>query len=426
MRIAVVGTGYVGLTTALMLAEFGHIVRAIDIDQEKVSKINSGISPIYEPGVDELLKKHIGINLIATTKMELCDVEVTFICVGTPSKEDGSIDLTYLKNACAKIGENLSSYQIIVVKSTVIPGTTENIVIPIIEEKSGLKVGDDFGVAMCPEFLREGMALYDTFHPDRIVIGEYDKHSGDILEELYKPLKAPIIRTDIKTAEMIKYASNALLAMKISYANEIANICHKLGIDVYEVMKGVGMDHRISPHFLNAGIGFGGSCFPKDVKALINLAKELGYEPWLLEAILKINDRQPIMYVDLIEEKIGPLKGAKIAILGLSFKPNTDDVRESRAIPLVQELLKRGASVIAYDPKAMENFRKLFPEIEYAKSAEEALNNADICVIQADWDEFKNIDYDKFNLKLIVDGRKTIEFTNTPYLRIGMKQSLHS
>ena len=422
MKIAVVGIGYVGLTTALMLAELGHKVTAIDIDKWKVKCINSGKSPIYEPGVEELLKKHIGKNIVATTEMAIEDKDLTFICVGTPSRPDGSIDLTYLKSAAEEIGSKLSRYQVIVVKSTVVPGTTENVVIPILERKSGLKVGEGFGIAMCPEFLREGMALYDTFNPDRIIIGEYDIRSGDVVESIYKSFTAPILRTDIKTAEMIKYASNAFLAIKISFANELANICHKLGIDVYDVMKGVGMDHRISPHFLNAGIGFGGSCFPKDVKALINLAKELGYEPLLLESVLKINDEQTIRYVNLIEDAIGPLKGLKVAVFGLSFKPNTDDVRESRAIPLVQELLARGAIVIAYDPKAMENFRKLFPEIIYAKSAEEALSNADVCVIQADWDEFKNIDYDKFHLKLIVDGRRTITPTKTPYLRIGMKQ----
>jgi len=423
MKIAVVGTGYVGLTTALMLVELGHKVTAIDVDKWKVECINSGKSPIYEPGVEELLKKHIGKNMVATTEVAVEDKDLTFICVGTPSKPDGGIDLTYLKSAAEEIGSKLSRYQVIVVKSTVVPGTTENVVIPILERKSGLKVGEGFGVAMCPEFLREGMALYDTFNPDRIVIGEYDTRSGDIVESIYESLSAPIIRTDIKTAEMIKYASNALLAMKISFANELANICHKLGIDVYDVMKGVGMDHRISPHFLNAGIGFGGSCFPKDVRALINLAKSVGYQPILLEAILKINEQQPKRYVSIIEDAIGSLQGVKVAVLGLSFKPNTDDVRESRAIPLVEELQARGATVIAYDPKAMENFKKIFPNIKYAKSAEKALSDADICIIQADWDEFKNIDYDKFNLRLIVDGRKTLTIKpKTRYIRIGMGQ----
>ncbi len=419
MKIAVIGTGYVGLTTALLFAEFGHDVLAVDVDEEKVNTINKGESPIYEPGADELLKKHIGKNLRATTSYDIEDRDIVFICVGTPSKPDGSMETKYLESASEAIGEKLRKGMIVVVKSTVVPGTTENLVLPILERKSGLKAGE-FGLAMNPEFLREGLAIYDTFHPDRIVIGEFDKRTGDILEELYRPLEAPILRTSIKVAEMIKYASNAFLATKISFANEIANICERLGIDVYEVMKGVGMDHRISPHFLNAGAGFGGSCFPKDVKALISLAKNLGYEPHLLEDVLKINDYQPRHLVELAEAHYGDLKGAKVAVLGLSFKPDTDDIRETRAAIIVEELLKRGAEVIGYDPKAMANFRKLFPSIKYASGADEAVKNADIVIIQADWEEFKNMNFDAYpNLKLVVDGRRTVKPERVKYVTIG-------
>ena len=419
MKIAVVGTGYVGLTTALLFAELGHDVVAIDIDKEKVEKINRGQCPIYEPGADELLEKHAGKNLRATTNYEIEDRDVIFICVGTPSREDGSMETKYLEEAAREIGKRIKEGSIVVVKSTVLPGTTEELVVPIIENESRMKRGQ-FGVAMNPEFLREGLAIYDTFHPDRIVIGELDKRSGDVLEELYRPLNAPILRTAIKVAEMIKYTSNAFLAMKISFANEIANICERLGIDVYDVMKGVGMDHRISPHFLNAGAGFGGSCFPKDVKALISLADRLGYEPKLLKDVLSINEYMPKHVVELAEREYGELKGARVAVLGLAFKPNTDDIRETRALPIVRELLKKGARVIGYDPKAMDNFKKLVPEIEYASSAEEAVRQADIVIIQADWDEFKTLDFDSFsNLKLVVDGRRTVKPEKVKYVAIG-------
>jgi len=419
MKIAVVGTGYVGLTTALLFAELGHEVVAIDVDEEKVKKINKGICPIYEPGADDLLSKHVGRNLQATTEYEIEDADVIFICVGTPSREDGSMETKYLESAATEIGKRLQERSIVVVKSTVVPGTTEGLVLPILERESGLARGE-FGLAMNPEFLREGLAIYDTFHPDRIVIGELDERSGDVLESLYKPLNAPILRTKIKVAEMIKYTSNAFLAMKISFANEIANICERLGIDVYEVMKGVGMDHRISPYFLNAGAGFGGSCFPKDVKALVKLGERIGYEPKLLKDVLEINEYMPKHVVELAEKHYGRLEEAKVAVLGLAFKPDTDDVRETRALPIVQELIARGAKVIGYDPQAMENFKKLVPDIEYASSAEEAVEKADIVIIQADWDEFKKLDFDAFdNLKLVVDGRRTVSPKKVKYVAVG-------
>ncbi|NPA75594.1 MAG: UDP-glucose/GDP-mannose dehydrogenase family protein [Euryarchaeota archaeon] len=419
MKIAVVGTGYVGLTTALLFAELGHDVIAIDVDEEKVKMLNSGKVPIYEPGADELLAKHAGKNLRASTEYEIEDRDVVFICVGTPSRKDGSMETRYLEAAAEEIGKRLKKNMIVVVKSTVVPGTTENLVIPILERESGMKRGE-FGVAMNPEFLREGLAIYDTFHPDRVVIGELDKRTGDVLEELYRPLEAPILRVKIKVAEMIKYTSNAFLAMKISFANEIANICERIGIDVYDVMKGVGMDKRISPQFLNAGAGFGGSCFPKDVSALVDFSRTLNYQAKLLEDVLKINDYQPRHLVELAEKHYGSLNGARVAVLGLAFKPETDDIRETRAAIIVEELLKRGAEVVGYDPKAMDNFKKLYPDIEYAPSAEEALKNADIAIIQTAWDEFKNIDYDSFdNLKLVVDGRRTAKPKKVKYVAIG-------
>ncbi len=426
MRIGIVGAGYVGISTAVLLAELGNEITLIDIDKEKINKINSKLSPIYEPGLDNFLRKYGGKKIKATMDYDkLKDKEMIFITVGTPSGEDGSINLDYIKEASKEIGKRIKNYKVIVVKSTVLPGTTENVVIPILEKNSGKKAGKDFGVCMNPEFLREGNAIYDSFHPDRIIIGEYDKKSGDNLEKIYSEINAHKLRVNLKTAEMIKYASNSFLAMKISFANEIANICEKVGgIDVYDVMRGVGLDHRISPYFLNAGVGFGGSCFPKDVSALIKFSEKLSYKPRLLKDVLEINDYQPVHLVELVEKEVGNLKGKKVCVLGLSFKPNTDDIRESRAILIVRELIKRGARVIAYDPQAMENFKKIFSDIEYGDNVDSILRKCEICIIQSDWDEFRKIDFSKYkNVKLIADGRRTLEnVNNIKYLMIGYRE----
>ena len=364
MKISIVGSGYVGLVTGIGFAERGHNVIFLDVDKDKIELINSGKPPIYEKGLAELMEKNKN-RYYATTEYEeaITKSEITFICVGTPSKDDGSIDLKYVKSASKEIGKVLADkddFHVVVVKSTVVPGTTENVVKPIIEEKSGKKAFEDFGLAMNPEFLREGNAIEDFFNPDRIVIGVKDERTKSILEELYKPFKCPKLITDIKTAEMIKYASNAFLATKISFANEIGNICKKLGIEVYEVFRGVGLDHRINPAFFRAGIGFGGSCFPKDVKALIRKAEELGEEPRILKAVIEVNERQPLKLIKLLKKHIPNLKGKTIGVLGLAFKPDTDDVRESRAIPIVRALLEERANIIAYDPKAIDNFAKIF------------------------------------------------------------------
>ncbi len=426
MRISIAGTGYVGLVTGVTFASLGHDVILVDVIPEKVEMVNQGKAPIYEKGMDELLPRLVNEGKIkATTDMKdaVLNTDVTFIAVGTPSGDDGSIDLRYVRSVSEDIGSVLKDkdeYHLVVVKSTVVPGTTENFVLPILEKSSGKKAGKDFGVAMNPEFLREGVALEDSMNPDRIVLGVTDEKGENILKQLYSKIDAPVLVTTPTTAEMIKYTSNAFLATKISFANEIANICDEMGIEVYDVMKGVGMDHRISPYFLNAGAGFGGSCFPKDVKALISAAKERGYEPQLLEEVLELNERQPLRMIELAEKLVGDLNGKNVAVLGLSFKPDTDDIRESRAIPLVRALLEKGAHVIGYDPEAMGNFRAVFPDIEYVGSAEEALEKADICMIQSHWDAFKTIDYDSFGLKAVIDGRKTLDKElKTPYLRIG-------
>lgn len=407
MKLSVIGAGYVGLVTGIGFAELGHEVVFVDIDEDKVNLINSAKPPIYEEGLENLLRKNKE-KYYATTNYDeaVGKSDITFICVGTPSKKDGSIDLKYVEAASREIGKaliNKNDFHVVVVKSTVIPGTTEDVVKPIIEKESGKKAFEDFGLAMNPEFLREGDAVNDFFNPDRIVIGVKDERTKSILEELYRPFNCPKLITDIKTAEMIKYASNAFLATKISFANEIGNICKKLGIDVYEVFKGVGLDHRINPAFFRAGIGFGGSCFPKDVKALIRKAEELGEEPKILKAVIEVNERQPLKLVELLKKHIPDLTGKTIGVLGLAFKPDTDDIRESRAIPIVKALLNEGAKVIAYDPKAMDNFAKIFPQVEYANSAEDVISKSDAVLIVTEWKEFEKLDYSS---KIVIDGRR--------------------
>ncbi len=400
MDITVVGVGYVGLTTGVAFAELGNNVRLIDIDKEKIEKIRKGIAPIYEEGLQEMLQRNMDRIKATTTYNEIDDI--VFVCVGTPSLPDGSINLSYVKEAVENAARNMGE-GIIVIKSTVFPGTTEKILRPIAE-----KYSNKISLAMNPEFLREGKALHDFMHPDRIVIGARDEKTAEMLKELYKPIDAPILVTNPTVAELIKYASNAFLATKISFANEIGNLAKMLGIDVYEVMKGVAMDHRISPYFLNAGIGFGGSCFPKDLKALRAGAKKLGYDMRLIDAVLKINEEQPLRLLKILEKYV-ELEGSIIAILGLAFKANTDDVRESRAIPIIKELLKRGAKIKAYDPMAMENMKKIFPEIEYCNSIEKAIENADACLILTDWKEFEEINFDAMKRKIVIEGRRILK-----------------
>jgi UDPglucose 6-dehydrogenase len=410
--ISIVGTGYVGLTTGIGFALKRNKVVCVDIDEEKVNQINAGNPPIYEENMEASLKKVLKENFKATTDLSYAikNSSITFLAVGTPSKQDGSIDLGYIEKAAEQLGEELKKkdYHLIVIKSTVLPETTENVIIPILEKKSSKKAGKDFGVCMNPEFLREGKALEDFLNPDRIVIGQLDEASGQTLKEVYKDFSCPVIKTNLKTAEMIKYASNAFLSMKISFSNEIGNICKKLGIDVYDVMDGIGYDNRIGRSFLNAGCGFGGSCFPKDVRALIFKAKQLDYEPKLLEETLSLNESQKIKKIEYLKNKLD-LKDKKVAVLGLAFKPDTDDTRESPAIDIIKELKELGSKVSVYDPKA--NLRKMFPEIEHTSNVKDALTNADACLIVTDWDEFKQLsdkDFDVMKNKTILEGRKVL------------------
>lgn len=418
IKITMVGMGYVGLVTGAAFAKHGFDTTCTTTTKEKAERLNKGISPFYEPGLDELVKEVVDAGLFHGSTDNIACVkasDITFICVGTPSLSDGSIDLGHIKSSSEDIGmalKEMDKYHVVVAKSTITPSTTDSLILPILEEKSQKKVGEDFGLCMNPEFLREGAALHDSLHPDRIVVGGYDQKSIDFVMQVYKGFDCPKFETDLRTAEMIKYGANCLLATKITYANEMANICEFFGVDVYEVMKGVGMDFRINPSFLNAGVGYGGSCFPKDVNAITAFAKERGYNPRIFSAILDVNKTQPLRVIEIANNKLGGVSKKRVALLGLSFKPDTDDVRYTRALPIAESLIAGGAEVIAYDPKATENFKKLTQiPITYVSTAKEALKDADICVIQSDWEEFKDLSPSDFKelMKnpIILDGRRT-------------------
>lgn len=407
-RIGVFGLGYVGLTVSVCFAARGFQVLCGDVDREKVKQVSGGQVPFYEPMLRELLIKAVRSGRLkaeADLARVAAQSDFSFICVGTPSKPDGSIDLSQVEDVCRQVGSGLKErlkYHVVVVKSTVTPGTTQNLVKPLIEECSGLKAGKDFGLTVNPEFLREGSAINDMLSPDRVIIGEYDRRSGDMLENLYRNFYGekcpPILRMNLPSAEMVKYASNAFLALKISFINEMANMCERVpGLDVVKVADGIGLDRRIGRHFLNAGIGFGGSCLPKDTRALIKFSESLHYEPKILKAVIAVNERQALRGVELARELIGNLKGKTVAVLGLSFKPNTSDIREAPPLKLVSRLLKEGAKVKVYDPAAMAEVRKTFGEkLVYAASALEAVRDAECCIIATEWDEFKSLKPEDF------------------------------
>jgi UDPglucose 6-dehydrogenase len=412
MNISIIGTGYVGLVTGACFAKLGHNIICVDIDKNKIEKINKGISPIYEEGLAKILLDY-GDKIKATNnyKDAIENSDITFLCVGTPSKSDLSLDLSHIEQSAEEIGKqikNKNTWHLVVVKSTILPGTTQNIILPILEKNSEKKTGSGFGLAMNPEFLKEGIAVKDFLEPDRIIIGAYDKKSKDMLKKLYENISAPIIETSLSTAEMIKYASNAFLATKISFINEIGNICKKMGIDTYEVANGMGLDKRIGRPFLDSGIGWGGSCFPKDTNALISWYKKENEKPEIIQSTVKINEQQPLRLIKILKKHIPKIEGKTIGILGLAFKPDTDDIRQSRAIPIVKQLIEEKANVKAYDPKAMDNFKKIFPNIRYCNSAKETLET-DAVLITTKWEEFKKLD---FKEKIVIDGRRLKEAEN--------------
>ncbi|MBO8171444.1 MAG: UDP-glucose/GDP-mannose dehydrogenase family protein [Bacillaceae bacterium] len=413
MKILVIGTGYVGTTTGLVFAELGHQVTGLDTDEKKVEMLSKGKAYFHEPGIDEMLNKHVATGQICFTtdkKKAIRENDLIFICVGTPSREDGSADLTYVRQVARDIGENLNRYKIVVNKSTVPVKTSEQVKKWIL--KSSRNAGETVEVVSNPEFLREGSALEDGLHPDRIVIGSESATAIAVLKELYKEMDCPMIITTPRTAELIKYASNSFLAMKISYMNEIARLCDELQINIKDVARGMGLDPRVGEHFLQAGIGFGGSCFPKDVKALMASAREHGLNLSILEKVIAINDSQPQYLVDRMVNELGSLDQKVIAVLGIAFKPHTDDLRESRAFPVIERLLKEKALVRVHDPVASMPEDKLHQGVRQYKHAEEAARDADAVVICTDWPQYRDLDWrlikQRMKSPFLFDGRNML------------------
>jgi len=447
MRVSVIGTGYVGLVSGVCLAEKGHHVICVDVDDRKVRQINQGVSPIYEKGLELLLKKNVGINLQATTNLKkaITETQISLIAVGTPFDGD-QIDLSYIEAAARQIGEALrdkSTFHMVVVKSTVVPGTTDEVVLPALEKNSGKKAGTDFGVGMNPEFLREGEAVEDFMFPDRIILGATDEKGLKLLEDLYLPFeKVDKLRTNNRTAEMIKYASNSLLATMISFSNEIANLCTAVGgVDITDVMEGVHLDKRLSPimldggrifpaftTYIEAGCGFGGSCFPKDVKALIAHGKQSGMPMRLLEAVIQINQEQPKQVLYLLKRHFPSLKGVRIAVLGLAFKPGTDDIRESPAIRILKDLIAERSNIKAFDPVAKLEAQKMFgdEDVVFTDDLDETIDDVDAVVILTRWKEFEIIPEllaRSGRQPLVVDGRRMLgKHSVARYEGIGLRQ----
>jgi len=415
MRVAVIGAGYVGVVTAAGFAEFGNEVICVDKVPEKVAMLQKGEIPFYEPGLKELVTKNLkeGRLVFSTDSLQaIRDSLVIFIAVGTPPRGDGSADLSYVEEVVKEIAKNLNEYKVIVTKSTVPVGTSHRIKEIIQTYKNN---DTQFDVASNPEFLREGSAVYDFMHPDRIVIGTESDAAKAILRDLYRPLylrETPFIFTDLKTSELIKYASNSFLAMKISFINEIANLCDALGADVHVVAKGMGLDGRIGPKFLHPGPGFGGSCFPKDTLALLRMAQEAGYHFQLVDATIKVNRNQMERAVEKIRQASGgKLKGVKIALLGLSFKPNTDDIRESPALYIAQRLIEEDSQLSVFDPAAMENAQKVLGNrCLYCKDPYEAAQKAQVMVVATEWNQFRNLDLAR--IKEAMEGDALVDLRN--------------
>jgi len=412
MKIVVAGTGYVGLVTAVCLSEIGHSVTCIDVDKIKIDTLNSGKSPIYEPGLEELMNKNKDrLTYTLDYKNAYKDADVIFIGVGTPEKQDGSANLKYVYTVAKQIAENINKDCVIVVKSTVPIGTNDKVEKLI---KSNVKDNIRVEIVSNPEFLSQGTAVKDTLHAQRIVLGVPTKTAEEVMKKVYDGFNQPYVITDRTSAEMIKYASNDFLALKISYINEIANLCELVGANIEHVSKGMGMDKRIGDKFLNAGIGYGGSCFPKDTKALHWLANFYDYEIKTIKAAIEVNSNQKLKLIKKAKKYYETFENLNIAILGLSFKPNTDDLREAVSLTVIPLLLEEGANIKVYDPVAENNFKKVYPdEIKYCNSLEETLENTDLCFILTEWDEFKKMNQNMFvelmNKPIIIDGRNVFK-----------------
>ncbi|MEW5894600.1 MAG: UDP-glucose/GDP-mannose dehydrogenase family protein [Candidatus Omnitrophota bacterium] len=431
MNIAIIGAGYVGLVTGVCLAEIGHHVICVDNNEEKIKSLRKGISPIYEPGLEELMKKlHSQKRLVFSTSIAEASkkTEVVFIAVGTPSKKNGEADLTYVENVAREIARNMNSYKLIVEKSTV-PAETgmrikRTIMMNLPKKYRSAKNVIPFDVASNPEFLREGSAISDFMNPDRVVIGVETKQAETLLKEIYKPLKTKIVVTNISSAEVIKHASNSFLAMKISFANALSQICDHIGADVLKVVEGMGYDKRIGRAFLNAGIGYGGSCFPKDVDAFIRLSEKSGYNFSLLKEVRLANEEQKMKFLRLMEDKLWILKDKVVGVLGLAFKPETDDMRSAPSIDIINGLIAEGAVIRAYDPQAMENAAKIFKKkIRFCKEPYDLARGCDCLVLLTEWEEFKSLDLKRLSRimrqPVIFDGRNM--FANKEPERFGFE-----
>jgi UDPglucose 6-dehydrogenase len=395
MHIAVIGTGYVGLVTGACFAEFGVDVTCVDIDADKIARLSAGEMPIYEPGLEQLVTKDMQSGRLRFTtdiKQAVEQALVIFLAVGTPPKSDGSPDLNSVEAAATSIAQHMNGYKVIVTKSTVPIGTGERLR-QLIREKQRARL--NFGIVSNPEFLREGAAINDFMRPDRVVIGSSDEEAIAIMRDLYRPLyliEAPFVLTSLEAAELTKYAANAFLATKISFINEIANMCESIGCDVHDVARAIGMDRRIGSKFLHPGPGFGGSCFPKDTQALASVARDFGRDSLIVDAVIEVNRRQRQAMVPKIEKLVGELKGKTIAVLGLAFKPETDDMREAPSIEIVKGLIEGGAKVIAYDPVAMVEAAKVLPKVDYVEDEYAAVTNADALVFVTEWNQFRALD----------------------------------
>ena len=409
-KICVIGTGYVGLVTGTCFADLGNDVTCLDIDNERITNLKAGVMPIYEPGLEQLVKQNVvAERLIFTTDYEsaLEGAEYAFIAVGTPSGSDGEADLKYVRSAAEAIADHVKDAILVINKSTVPVGTGDWVADVINRRRDGNPL--KFSVVSNPEFLREGSAINDFMNPDRVVLGSVDVEAAEKVAQLYQPLRCTIMTTDLRTAEMIKYASNAFLATRISFINEIANICEELGADVREVARGMGLDKRIGPQFLDAGLGWGGSCFPKDVKALEHMAVLHGTQPQLLQAVMEINRNQRRRAVMKLRKALKSLNEKTIGVLGIAFKPNTDDIRDAAAIEIIHMLQNEGAHVRAYDPQAMDNAANVLKNVTLCENPYQVAEKADALVLATEWNEFKQLDFKKImaimNQPVILDGR---------------------
>jgi UDPglucose 6-dehydrogenase len=395
MHIAVIGTGYVGLVTGACFAEFGVDVTCVDIDANKIAQLIAGDMPIYEPGLEQLVTKNVQSGRLRFTtdlKQAVEQALVVFLAVGTPPKADGSPDLSFVEAAARSVAEHMNGYKVIVTKSTVPIGTGEYLRKLI---RKHLKSSLNFGVVSNPEFLREGAAINDFMRPDRVVVGSSDDEAVAIMRDLYRPLyliEVPFVVTSLEAAELIKYAANAFLATKISFINEIANLCESIGCDVHDVARAIGMDRRIGNKFLHPGPGFGGSCFPKDTQALASVARQFGRDSMIVDAVIEVNRRQRLAMIPKIEKLLGEIKGKTVAVLGLAFKPETDDMREAPALDIISALVERGATVRAYDPVAMTEAAKVLPKVSFAADEYEAVTDADALVFMTEWNQFRALD----------------------------------